>query len=1241
MILENFYHGSPYAFDHFDISKVGTGDSRSKFGWGLYFTDSPNTALKYAKELSIGKLRDTGFNIYEVKLLGLDYFYEWDSEITEDIVQSVYNALNKTGHEDSAEQFQTEIQDYGLWTMDSLYQYLEAILGGKKEASEFLYKFCHVNGVIGQTAWLEGNVYVAFSDEIVKIINHTKSDEMNPLDEVRKIVRKIVREFFENKSINEEVLEEDYNSIKEIKELANDVLVYLAKINLDSFLRQVNSNSYIDYLMPVRLLEVYQENPKKFSTLSDFLINTKIYVKVSRTVRDSGVLGHYTHIKEPEYDKEKYREIVLFPGTDFYNRLTSDYSKEKAHDYRDAYFTMWYAFHSTLEHEIQHAYDDYRSNSKLFQARKSQEYVKKHTMANGRSAVYANPELNKRKHQEYLKLQHEIWARFTQAVNETRFTKGDFATSPDGIQYFHYTMKPLAEVVKDFTIHFDGWRIMPDSVKKKLAARVSAYWHKEMENLDAKNQKSIEREKEALSRVQVDEIRKFVRDILSGNEINSFLNLKEVYEADVAIETVLYNALGNYFLDNRDEILDNVYSTLSSRTANWAVDQLIEDYPDLEKYRLEFIEAAVKEGYFEMTADKWNKGELEEDTQNDLLKDYKKWKKNNVMLRGISSEGTLDTENGSGARFGNGLYMAPLSNKAMAKQYGKVYFVVNGKPKNPMVFRDTNLAEIWIQQNLIFNNYKNSREFEANTSISKEMLKRGYDGIEIKGRETVNFAPENVMYFATENGLIDYYERNIENQPIEENLNEDYPSSFDLEYFKSLKTFKERLKYCNQNLKRLGSGSSRAVYQIDDNKVLKLAMNKKGIAQNDTEIDRGSGDYFSSILAHVFDSHPDGLWVEMELAIPINKYEFRRLTEFDISDVGKYLINFQDENNGKRTKYHLEQSLVDRLDNDEFVQQLREFVAGTDALAGDLGVATSYGIVRRNNHDELVLIDFGITTEIYKDFYAESIMNEDSGRELGKSLANQISTPFITIYRAAPMGANEFFDKDYVTLSKKFAIEHAENNHVYHDEPYHVIQALVSTKDVYDAYNPGEYFYSGPNKKAREIYVSLGPDEYEGLEESKKKINNCPVINLTEEAVNEIKKYKSSEDLLRAGGLSSNVLDRAAFGFSSEDIKELMPKQLYIKWKEDWKNVKWEQEKSGLTKKEYVSRISLEEPIDVSFSKGKFFVEDGHHRLYAASVLKKPLKVKLEIRDNPVLKLAPELSYDDFHRCIFNQVNKK
>jgi ParB-like chromosome segregation protein Spo0J len=68
------------------------------------------------------------------------------------------------------------------------------------------------------------------------------------------------------------------------------------------------------------------------------------------------------------------------------------------------------------------------------------------------------------------------------------------------------------------------------------------------------------------------------------------------------------------------------------------------------------------------------------------------------------------------------------------------------------------------------------------------------------------------------------------------------------------------------------------------------------------------------------------------------------------------------------------------------------------------------------------------------------------------------------------------------------------------------------------------------------------------------------------------------------------------------------------------------------------NEINLTEPIDVSYENNRFYIEDGHHRYYAAKILNKPLNVNLEIKMNPITKLAPSLSYDDFHRCIFKQV---
>ena len=76
-----------------------------------------------------------------------------------------------------------------------------------------------------------------------------------------------------------------------------------------------------------------------------------------------------------------------------------------------------------------------------------------------------------------------------------------------------------------------------------------------------------------------------------------------------------------------------------------------------------------------------------------------------------------------------------------------------------------------------------------------------------------------------------------------ENVDEAYPASFNMEEFKNMKSFNQRIQYCEQNLQRISSGSSRIVYRIDDEKVLKLAKNKKGLAQNEAEVDFGTESY--------------------------------------------------------------------------------------------------------------------------------------------------------------------------------------------------------------------------------------------------------------------------------------------------------------------------------------------------------------------------------------------------------------
>lgn len=150
---------------------------------------------------------------------------------------------------------------------------------------------------------------------------------------------------------------------------------------------------------------------------------------------------------------------------------------------------------------------------------------------------------------------------------------------------------------------------------------------------------------------------------------------------------------------------------------------------------------------------------------------YKEWKSKNVtyctIMDPLIGNETQQRSNKVYGSLGKGLYTTSLSNKSMAKEYGTLYFVVNGRPKNPKKFNNLDEWEIWFYDNLISRYSKakgkdnpDKMDFMASTTIQDEMYKLGYDGIEIIGREVVNFTPGNdVRYFRTEDELRNYYDR--------------------------------------------------------------------------------------------------------------------------------------------------------------------------------------------------------------------------------------------------------------------------------------------------------------------------------------------------------------------------------------------------------------------------------------------------------------------------------------------------
>ncbi len=191
-----------------------------------------------------------------------------------------------------------------------------------------------------------------------------------------------------------------------------------------------------------------------------------------------------------------------------------------------------------------------------------------------------------------------------------------------------------------------------------------------------------------------------------------------------------------------------------------------------------------------------------------------------------------------------------------------------------------------------------------------------------------------------------------------------YPENFDLEKFKQLTSFKQRVDYCNSTLRKLGSGSSRIVYLVDDKTVLKLAKNQKGIAQNEVEI--GASDtYYSDITAEVFDYDENSLWLEMELAKPINKARFQQILGYTVENFGIWVTNLWNLNNRRKSYYTLDKQVEEIINESDFANSVIAFITDYGLAPGDLGRISTYG----EFDGEVKIIDYGLNDDVLNSYY--------------------------------------------------------------------------------------------------------------------------------------------------------------------------------------------------------------------------------------------------------------------------------
>lgn len=204
-------------------------------------------------------------------------------------------------------------------------------------------------------------------------------------------------------------------------------------------------------------------------------------------------------------------------------------------------------------------------------------------------------------------------------------------------------------------------------------------------------------------------------------------------------------------------------------------------------------------------------------------------------------------------------------------------------------------------------------------------------------------------------------------------INEATDYVFNVKELSGISSFKGRYKYCIEHLgSPIGRGSGRVVFQIDDYRVLKLALNQKGQAQNEVEITNGNGQgMYSGLFPMILqcDKYDDN-WIVSEYVLPAKVSDFPEVVGVTFKEFCQFVKNSYRFNvtNGKLNPAEHEK-FIDYLDNNEELHEVDMYIADYQIPTGDLTRISSWGISDRFGDACLVLLDNGLNDEVLNKYY--------------------------------------------------------------------------------------------------------------------------------------------------------------------------------------------------------------------------------------------------------------------------------
>lgn len=268
--------------------------------------------------------------------------------------------------------------------------------------------------------------------------------------------------------LREALLDEDYATHNEMKSLRDEVYMQICEKLAEVAFFKKSSNVFED-MMTIHY--VFRKLKKDYTNLREFVDNFELEVVITGAGRahgifkptsvESGTIG-INFERNIDRAEEMLNKLVI-PRAD--EPVTEELVTEMT---RALYFATYdNNIASTILHELQHAYDAWRSKNK---------FVHNSKMGKFRNKQTSNDTDDEDKVVSYLKLQHEVNARFSQALEAITLFDYNFGKDPTK-PFNKRTMRPFDTVLNDFKRNFNGWSVMSPSAQKRLVNRVSKMYH--------------------------------------------------------------------------------------------------------------------------------------------------------------------------------------------------------------------------------------------------------------------------------------------------------------------------------------------------------------------------------------------------------------------------------------------------------------------------------------------------------------------------------------------------------------------------------------------------------------------------------------------------------------------------------------------------------------------------------------------------------------------------------------------